>query len=146
MYCGTLILTRDIMIGMIHTCSYLQLLCGVELCVGYMTRQLEIDNALHIYNIGSRFSQHILNDNAGKFIAQHFLQIIILEDWPKLMDSAAISELLGRDDLIGNELDVFQSLISWYKFNQKSRNSGFTSIFSKKAQNQLNRPSTDQNF
>lgn len=127
-YTGKIIVTAENVQDLLPAADILQLSWVRRACCDFLKSQLDTSNCLGICAFASTHSCAELQQAAGSFAQQHYLEVLQGAEFLQL-ELADLMELLQSEDLnVENEEQVFESVMKWVEHEVETRQAQLSSV------------------
>ncbi|KAK6989510.1 kelch-like protein 24 [Biomphalaria glabrata] len=126
--CDRSVVNTDTAEDLLRAAGLLQMTTLQDNCESYYAENLNVDNALAVWDLAQCLHCEALADKAKRFILANFLDIYTEPDFLHI-DAEHLNELLGDDDLrVPDEDYVCEAAVSWLRHDIGSRAKFFNDI------------------
>ncbi len=120
-YTGNICITQRNVQDLLATARMLHLERIVDACCDFMISQIHPSNCIGILNLADLHSCHQLWTQAFQYIEDHFMEIILFEDFLKI-NSSLLKKILKSSNLnVSSEEDVVNALEEWVLYDADKR-------------------------
>ncbi|XP_059919380.1 kelch-like protein 4 isoform X3 [Gadus macrocephalus] len=120
-YTGVLELKEETIESLLAAACLLQLSQVIQVCCGFLMKQLHPSNCLGIRSFADAQGCLDLLNVAHCYTTEHFLEVIQNQEF-LLLPTAEIVKLLSSDDInVPDEETIFQALMMWVRYDVQSR-------------------------
>ncbi|XP_069354584.1 kelch-like ECH-associated protein 1 isoform X2 [Maniola hyperantus] len=121
MYTGKVRITEVTVCQLLPAATMFQISNVIDACCAFLERQLDPSNAIGIANFAEQHGCVELKQKANQFIERHFTQVCQEEEFLQLTPQELIC-LIRKDELnVREEREVYNSVLSWVKFDEDRR-------------------------
>ena len=100
-----------------------------QCCCNYLSTKLDPQNCLTIANFADLHTCCSLKESAIEFSMKHFRDVVKSEDFLRIPMEQMIALLESDTIVVSSELDIFDALVTWIKFDEKNRLENFATLF-----------------
>eukprot|EP00668_Euglena_longa_P033812 GGOE01043450.1.p1 GENE.GGOE01043450.1~~GGOE01043450.1.p1 ORF type:complete len:718 (+),score=184.31 GGOE01043450.1:228-2156(+) len=123
LYCGMLSAKAEVLLPLFALCHLYQAQQPMDAIAAALAAGIAIDSVFHIFHLGFLYNIHPLRDHAVAFLRSNSATVvrsILAGQQPAFQDCTVeeLHELLGDDQLVADEEDIWKVLLAWAQARQ----------------------------
>ncbi|EDO48272.1 predicted protein, partial [Nematostella vectensis] len=129
LYTGEITVTELNAEDLIASANYLLIPRLKGIACKYLERHMTSSNCIYFYKFGEKYECKDLKFYASQLIKKNFAAVGRSKDFMRL-GAKQIEDLIASEDLvIGNEEEVFETVVEWIKYDPEKREDYFADLF-----------------